>query len=191
LGIAALASSDGGQDPVDVAVRLAAAKHAATDLPELIKFIPFDPATKMSEATATDSGGSTVRAVKGAFAVVAGLVQSGPEGLTTANEFEAKGFRVLAVAIGPPTAPKLAGIIALSDPPRPDSADLIAQLHTLGVRAVMVTGDAPATAAIVAQAGLDGKVCPPGPIPPNVHPEDFAVFAGILPEGKYNLVTAF
>jgi H+-transporting ATPase len=32
---------------------------------------------------------------------------------------------------------------------------------------------------------------PPGPIPPNVRPEDFAVFASILPEGKYNLVTAF
>jgi H+-transporting ATPase len=192
LGIAALASSDGGQDPVDGAVRLAAAKKAATDLPKLIKFVPFDPATKMSEATATDSGGSTVRAVKGAFAAVAGLVQSGPEGLTTANEFEAKGFRVLAVAIGPPTAPKLAGIIALSDPPRPDSGALIAQLHTLGVRAVMVTGDAPATAAIVARAvGLDGKVCPPGPIPADVHPEDFEVFAGILPEGKYNLVKAF
>jgi H+-transporting ATPase len=65
-------------------------------------------------------------------------------------------------------------------------------LHALGVRAVMVTGDAPATAAIVAQAvGLDGKVCPPGPIPADVRPEEFAVFAGILPEGKYNLVKAF
>ena len=56
----------------------------------------------------------------------------------------------------------------------------------------MVTGDAPATAAIVARAvGLDGGVCPPGPIPADVRPEDFAVFAGILPEGKYNLVKAF
>ncbi len=56
----------------------------------------------------------------------------------------------------------------------------------------MVTGDAPATAAIVAHAvGLDGKVCPPGPIPAAVRPEEFAVFAGILPEGKYNLVKAF
>jgi hypothetical protein len=62
----------------------------------------------------------------------------------------------------------------------------------LGVRTVMVTGDAPATAAIVAKAvGLDGKVCPPGPIPVDVSPEEFAVFAGILPEGKYNLVKAF
>jgi H+-transporting ATPase len=56
----------------------------------------------------------------------------------------------------------------------------------------MITGDAPATAAIVARAvGLDGAVCPPGPIPDRVRPEEFAVFAGVLPEGKYNLVKAF
>jgi len=192
LGVAALASSDGGQDPVDGAIRAAEAKKAASDLPKLIKFVPFDPATKMSEATATDSGGSTVRAVKGAFAAVAGLTHPDAEASKTANDLEAQGFRVLAVALGPPTALKLAGLIALSDPPRPDSAALIAELHALGVRAVMVTGDAPATAAIVAHAvGLDGKVCPPGPIPAEVRPEDFAVFAGILPEGKYALVKAF
>jgi H+-transporting ATPase len=192
LGVAALASSDGGDDPVDGAIRAAAAKKAASDLPKLIKFVPFDPATKMSEATATDPGGVTVRAVKGAFAAIAGLTQSAPDAAKTANDLEAQGFRVLAVAIGPPAALKLAGIIALSDPPRPDSAALITELHTLGVRAVMVTGDAPATAAIVAHdVGMDGKICPPGPIPTDVRPEEFAVFAGILPEGKYDLVKAF
>ena len=192
LGMAALASSDGGQDPVDAAIRAAAAKTVASDLPKLIKFVPFDPATKMSEATASDTGGATVRAVKGAFAAVAGLTQASPDASTTANQLEAQGFRVLAVAVGPPEAMKLAGIIALSDPPRTDSAALITELHTLGVRTVMVTGDAPATAAIVAHAvGLDGEVCPPGPIPDGVRPEDFAVFAGVLPEGKYNLVKAF
>jgi len=39
--------------------------------------------------------------------------------------------------------------------------------------------------------GLDGAVCPPGPIPEAVHPEQFAVFAGVLPEDKYKLVKAF
>ena len=192
LGLAALASSDGGQDPVDAAIRAAAAKKTASDLPQLIKFVPFDPATKMSEATAADPGGASVRAVKGAFSAVAGLTQSAPDRSKTAGELEAQGFRVLAVAAGPPDAMKLAGLIALSDPPRTDSAALITELHTLGVRTVMVTGDAPATAAIVARAvGLDGAVCPPGPIPDGVHPEDFAVFAGVLPEGKYDLVKAF
>jgi H+-transporting ATPase len=192
LGFAALASSDGGQDPVDAAIRSAASQAVAPDLPKLSKFVPFDSATKISEATAVDSSGATVRAVKGAFAAVIGLTEASPDASTTASQLEAQGFRVLAVAVGPPQAVKLAGIIALSDPPRTDSAALITELRGLGVRTVMVTGDAPATAAIVAHAvGLDGAVCPPGPIPGAVHPEDFAVFAGVLPEGKYDLVKAF
>jgi H+-transporting ATPase len=192
LGMAALASSDGGQDPVDGAIRTAAAKKPAAHLPKLMKFLPFDPAKKMSEATATDSAGATIRAVKGAFAAVSSLAHPSPDASKITNDLEAQGFRVLAVAFGPPAALKLAGIIALSDPPRPDSAALVTELHTLGVRAVMVTGDAPATAAIVAHAvGMDGKVCPPGPIPAGVRPDEFAVFAGVLPEGKYDLVKAF
>ncbi len=192
LGVAALASSDGGQDPVDAAIRSAAAQTVASDLPRLARFVPFDSATKMSEATAVDPRGATVRAVKGAFAAVVGLTQPSPDASATADQLEAQGFRVLAVAVGPPEAMKLAGMIALSDPPRTDSAALITELRALGVRTVMVTGDAPATAAIVARAvGLDGAVCPPGPIPDHVRPEDFAVFAGVLPEGKYDLVKAF
>ncbi len=193
LGLAALASSEGGEDPVDGAIRTASeATKAASDLPKLIKFVPFDPATKMSEATGAEEDGATMRIVKGAFAVVSSLAQAAPQASQAANDLEAKGFRVLAVAAGPSGSLKLAGIVALSDPPRADSASLISELHTLGVRAIMVTGDAPATAEIVAHAvGLAGKICPPGPIPAAVVPEDFAVFAGILPDGKYNLVKAF
>jgi H+-transporting ATPase len=192
LGLAALASSDGGQDPVDAAIRSAASQAVASDLPKLNKFVPFDSATKLSEATAVDSKGVTIRAVKGAFVAVMGLTQPLPEATTTADQLEKQGFRVLAVAAGPPAALELAGIIALSDPPRTDSAALIKELLSLGVHTVMVTGDAPATAEIVARAvGLEGKVCPPGSIPEGVHTEDFAVFAGVLPEGKYDLVKAF
>jgi H+-transporting ATPase len=149
LALAALASSDGGQDPVDGAIRAAAAGKAVSDAPHLIKFTAFDPAKKLSEASATDPTGSPQRIVKGACAVVIGLAQPSPTAM--ANELEAKGFRVLAVAVGSATAMKLAGLIALSDPPRPDSAKLVSELHGLGVRTVMVTGDAPATAAIVAR----------------------------------------
>ena len=192
LGLAALASSDGGQDPVDAAIRAAAASKAIADAPKLVAFEPFDPGKKMSAASATDSAGSPQRIVKGAFASIVRLAQASPDAAAAAKELEGKGLRVLAVAAGPPAAMKLAGLIALSDPPRADSAALVGELHGLGVRTVMVTGDAPATAAIVAHAvGLDGAVFPPGPIPDAVHPEQFAVFAGVLPEDKYKLVKAF
>jgi H+-transporting ATPase len=183
LGLAALASSDGGQDPVDAAIRAAAIGKPIPNLPKMVTFVPFDPARKMSKATMADSGGGTQNVVKGAFAAVIGLAQPSPAATAAASELEKQGFRVLAVAAGPPGAMKLVGLIALSDPPRADSAALISELHGLGVRTVMVTGDAPATATIVAHAvGLDGTLCPPGPVPSAVHPEEFAaVFARSLP----------
>jgi H+-transporting ATPase len=192
LGMAALASSEGGQDSVDAAIRSAATQRPASDLPKLITFVPFDPANKISEATATDAHGASQRIVKGAFTVVVGLTAPSPSATTIADELEKQGYRVLAVAAGPPASMRLMGLIALSDPPRTDSASLISELRTLGVSTVMVTGDAPATAAIVAHAvGLIGAVCPAGPLPDHVGPKDFAVFASILPEGKYDPVKAF
>jgi len=192
LGMAALASSAGGEDSVDAAIRSASSHKPASNLPKLTEFVPFDPAKKTSEATAADAKGSVQRVIKGAFGVVAALAAPAPTAAAIADELEKQGFRVLAVAAGPPASMQLIGLIALSDPPRTDSITLIAELKTLGVRTVMVTGDAPATAAIVAHAvGLDGAVCPPGPLPGNVKPEDFSVFASILPEGKFDLVKAF
>jgi H+-transporting ATPase len=192
MALAALASSDGGQDPVDAAIRAAASGKSITDASRLVAFVPFDPATKRSEATVAGPGGGMQRVVKGAFAAVIGLTEPSAPATSAASELEGRGFRVLAVAAGPPPALKLVGLIALSDPPRADSGALVTELHSLGVRPVMVTGDAPATAAIVAQAiGLKGAVCPSGSIPDTVHPETFSVFAGVLPEDKYKLVKAF
>ena len=192
LALAALASSEGGQDPVDGAIRVAAAVKTVADAPTRVEYIPFDPAKKMSEARATDSSGAPQRIVKGAYAVVAGLTPPSPASAAAAKDLEAKGFRVLAVGAGPPAALQLVGLIALSDPPRADSAQLVAALRTLGVGVVMVTGDAPVTAGIVArEVGIEGGVCPPGPIPDSVHPDQFGIFAGVLPEDKYRLVKAF
>ena len=134
LALAALASSDGGQDPVDVAVRNAASRTPCRDKLELVSFVPFDPAMKRSEATVRQADGATIKVLKGAFAVIAGMSQSPPEAALKIDELQAKGFRVLAVAAGPPDSLKLVGLIALSDPPRADSADLVAELKGLGVR---------------------------------------------------------
>jgi len=192
LGMASLASSEGGQDSVDAAIRSAASKKLAQDLPKLTTFVPFDPAKKTSEATATDAKGAAERIIKGAYTAVVALTAPSPAAAAIVDELEKQGFRVLAVTAGPPTSLQLIGMIALSDPPRSDSSSLISELHALGVATVMVTGDAPATAEIVAHdVGLTGPVCPPGKLPEGIKPEDFAVFASILPEGKYDLVKAF
>jgi H+-transporting ATPase len=193
MALAALASADGGQDPVDAAVRAAAALHKTEAvLPKVTKFMPFDPATKMSEAEVVDQAGAPLRIVKGAFFVVHGLSQNSQYAQAAAHDLEARGHRVLGVAIGTEGVMRIAGIIALSDPPRADSKDLIDELRALGVHTVMVTGDSATTATFVANAvGLTGAVCPPDKIPSQVGPNDYSVFAGVLPEDKFRLVKAF
>lgn len=193
LSLAAMASSDGGQDPLDAAIVTAARASEQTappaTAPRLIKFTPFDPASKMSEATFGPAGGAVQRVVKGAPAVILAISAHPPESGKTAAELEGQGFRVLAVAFGAPTSLTLVGFIAISDPPRPDSTALVTQLGAMGVRTLMATGDSALTAASVAHAvGLDGPVCPPGAIPGTLRPETYAVFAGVLPEDKFKLV---
>lgn len=193
LGLGALASAEGGLDPVDAAIRAASTDNPAIGAPRRIRFVPFDPAQKMSEAETLDAGGQSLRIVKGAFARVGAISSPPGETAVAAEHFAEQGYRVIAVAAGPPTAPLAwAGLIALSDPPRPDARQLIAELRSLGVETVMVTGDAASTATVVARAvGIEGPVCPAGPPPEHVHPRDFGVFAGVFPQDKFHIVRGF
>lgn len=190
LALAALASSEGGQDPVDIAVRAASAQAGRpADVPALVRFVPFDPAVKMSQADAADGDGAPVRIVKGAFAVIASLAPPSPDAAAAAGALGAQGYRVLGVAAGPAQRLRLVGVIALGDPPRSDARACIAALGDMGVRTIMVTGDAGDTAAVVARAvGIDGAVHPAGAIFEAVDAEQFGVFAGVLPEDKHRLV---
>ncbi len=197
LMLARLASADAGPDPIDAAVRAAASSRRVLDdrLDDSwrrVAFTPFDPATKMAEAVATDVKDNRVNIAKGAFSTILKVSLPSPVAEAQTIELERQGFRVLGVASGSGSPLTLAGLIAFSDPPRADAAPCIAELRRLGVDVVMVTGDAVATAAVVAKAiGLEGAISPPGSIPAQMHPRDFAVFAGVLPEDKYALVKAF
>ena len=65
----------------------------------------------------------------------------------------------------------LAGVIAVADPVKPDSAQAIKELKTLGIQVVMITGDNVRTAeAVGKQAGVD------------------RVVANVLPDGKAQAV---
>ncbi len=196
LALAGLASSDGGQDPVDAAIRAAAAVKPVSGGPALVMFVPFDPAQKRSEATVRRADGTVWRVLKGAYAVVAKLALETEGGAASLATLQGQGYRVLAVAAGPEGALRLAGLIALSDPPRADSATLVAELKGLGVRTVMVTGDAEQTAGVVAaMIGITGKVWATTPLPTTTKDwqgkaEDYSIFAGVLPEDKFSLVKA-
>ena len=126
LALAALASSDGGADPVDAAIRHAAAGKPVADAPALMAFEAFDPARKSSSATARQADGTEIQIIKGAYDAVAAVVPSKRTQPADLDALQAKGYRVLASAVGRPGKLRMAGLIALSDPPGDDSAALVA-----------------------------------------------------------------
>lgn len=189
LGLAALASSASGVDPVDGAFREAAAGINVTNDLTLLTFEPFDPTRKMSAATAKTAGGKQIVIVKGAYSVIAGLTVTSSAMALAARDLEEAGLRVLAVGVGPEDALEMAGLVALSDPPRSDSRQLIERLEKLGVRTVMVTGDAAVTAGVIATTvGVRGIISSTTESKQDGDIEHVGVFANVLPEDKFVLV---
>ena len=193
LRLGALASDDATQDPIDLAILGAArAQNLLQGTPDRLQFIPFDTASKRSEARYQHNG-QTMRVVKGAPASIAALVVDGTSLDTEVERLSANGYRVLAVATGTEDALQLVGLIALQDPPREDSADLITNLRELGIRVTMVTGDGLATArAVAAQVGIGARTCAREILDDGAltELESCDVIAGVFPEDKFRLVRA-
>ena len=154
------------QDPIDHAFLAAAReRHIFDNLPRVtpVSFVPFEAKNRRTEAV-VEQNGQRLRVMKGAVRTVAeacGLQPAAIEALEArASQSAAKGYRILAVARGPETAPgldgaapagqagvpALVGLVSLNDPPRPDAKQLIAALEDRGVAVKMLTGDALAVA---------------------------------------------
>ena len=189
---AALACDEATQDPIDLAILSAAGARALLEHPpRRIRFTPFDPQTRRSEILFEENG-AIRRAVKGAAVEVAALAGA-PDVAAKVEALAAEGCRVLGVAFGDETTLQFAGLVALQDPPRQDSAALVESLRQLGVRVVMVTGDGQATAQTVAKAvGIGERACPASMLTDNTALAITAcdVFAQVFPEDKFHLVEA-
>ena len=192
---AALASDEATQDPIDLAILTEARTLAevAGAQPARLRFDPFDPTTKRSEAIVLLDGAER-RVVKGAPWVIAELTHTPWTDLQLqVTRLSVSGARVLAVASGTATTLTLAGFVSLADPPREDSAALIENLHHQGVRVVLVTGDGEATArTVAAQVGIEGEVADRsllhGAHVDAATLDRVSVFAGVLPEDKFQPV---
>ncbi len=191
LRLACFASDEASQDPLDIAI-LAATRTRKIDCSAFtrISFVPFDPATKLSDGTVSEKG-QEIRAIKGAPQAVVARVAGSASWETDAQRFAELGYRVLAVAGGKEGELHLAGLLAFEDPPRSDSGALIEALQALGIRVLMVTGDGPITAgAIAAQVGIGERVCEAKALK-GMRGEavlSYDVFAGVFPEDKFDLV---
>jgi H+-transporting ATPase len=102
LGYAALASSPDSQDPIDTAIRKLAGerKNPGRAPPTMLNFKPFDPAAKMSEATAIEQG-REIKIIKGAPAAVGSFAPLNAQATEQLEALDRAGYRTLAVAAGP------------------------------------------------------------------------------------------
>ncbi|GAB4416670.1 MAG: plasma-membrane proton-efflux P-type ATPase [Thermodesulfovibrionales bacterium] len=203
ITIAAMASQEEGMDIIDLAV-IEYARGMGVDLNahKQISYTPFNPSTRRTEAI-VEANGKKFRAVKGAAQVVMSLCH-GIDNETTekANmaieELSLKGYRTIAVARSDNDELdnlKLVGLLSLSDPPRPDSKDMIEEARRLGIRPMMLTGDNIAVAKEIArQVGIGDKVIRVEEIKGLNEDEQIKVIgdidglAEIYPEDKYRVV---
>ena len=193
LRFAMLASDAASEDPIDLAI-LAAADNRVIDSAgwRRTELIPFEPATKLSEAIISD-GAKRQRAIKGAPEAIARRVKPAPDFEKDVDRFAEQGYRVLGVAAGMDDDLRFVGLLALEDPPRSDSQTLIQNLHDLGVRVIMITGDGLATArAVATRVGIGGRAVEPKDLEKEAAAEVLQsdVFAGVYPEDKFHIVKA-
>jgi H+-transporting ATPase len=190
---AALASSEATQDAIDTAIFEAFHEEGLKPNCTVNKFIPFDPATKRSEAQISLDDGSKRSVFKGAGTILTDLnvVADVKKDLSM---LASKGYRIIYVVSGPGKGKyELVGLLGFQDPPRLDSKQLIQNLSDLGVRVIMVTGDDKLTAqSVAAELGIPGVSTSSDELKGTIQPHtlESSIFAGVFPEDKFRLVQA-
>jgi len=181
-------------------------RRAELDTYNQIDYEPFDPAIKRTCATLRSASGEEFKATKGAPNIVLKMCWNYEDinGLIDplTEDYAERGIRTIGVA-RTDSEDKwcFCGLITFLDPPRPDTADTIANAHTLGVKVKMITGDHLAiaketcrvlgmgtnvfgtdilpddSAGAMQQLGELGPIC-----------ENADGFAGVFPEHKFMIV---
>ena len=211
-------------DPTEAALVVAAAKanmdKVALDaeFPRLSE-VPFTSESKRM-TTLHRANGGTVAYAKGAPEVILGActLVSGDEGFAPLDaatkesiaqhgrQLAGEALRVLALAYKPDVDLQNAendmiflGLVGMIDPPRPEAKTAIEICRRAGIRAMMITGDHPATAGAVArELGMlaGGKVVTGAEIEAlSEHDlerevDNFTVVARVSPAHKLSIVTA-
>lgn len=187
--------------------------------------IPFDSDRKLMTTFHPWQDGRIVAFTKGAIEELQGrsdtvLSPQGPEPidhakvLETADQVAGDGLRTLGLAMriwealpDPLTSEQaetglvLLGIVGMMDPPRAEALESVAMCRSAGIRPVMITGDHPLTAEVIARrVGIisgKGKVVITGRELAQLSREEFEqrvekirVYARVAPEQKLKIVKA-
>ena len=198
----ALASKEANQDPIDIAFLAASTQaHLTLEAYTQTEFVPFDPKTRMTEAT-INKANEKFFVGKGSFDTICAACNVPEEQAKTmlklAEELSAKGLRVIAVAKGTQRSKlEFVGLAGIADRIREDSREILDQIRELGVEVKMLTGDSlPIAKNIAQQIGLGKNVTTmskiqedeskPQPLDSTI--EDTHGIAQIYPEDKFTIV---
>lgn len=192
ITLAGLCSNAADSSSIDDAIFERVAEEKIS-LPARVRFEPFDSATKQTKAEFVEKGSGYEQVSMGLPEVLLSAnVAYATEALQDVDRFAVKGFRILALVSGNEGAERCEGLIALSDPIRPDAAQFIRELSIAGIRTIMITGDGRKTAGAVAEElGLTGEVFTPA----DLHADSGialrgSVFAEAYPEDKIFIIKA-
>jgi len=210
IGTARRASSPEPSDPMEKAI---AAQAGPTMAGDLLRRYGLQPALLAMSHVWQDAASDRCVATKGAPEAVGALCRLDPAGQAwlhrAVEEMAGEGMRVLGVARGRLADGSLPdeqtgldleflGLLGFADPLRENVPAAIDECHSAGIRVVMITGDYPATAQVIAaHAGLDAGQTLDGSSLERL--DDLSlresirttnVFARIMPEQKLRLVQA-
>ncbi|CDX56206.1 P-type HAD superfamily ATPase [Mesorhizobium plurifarium] len=216
-----LASAQIPFDPMEIAFhkhgRGRLSKHKDLDKPdrELVHTYPLRPGLlAMSNVWRSTGGdGNSLVAAKGAPEAIAALCHLSARDMMVlqglVDAMAAEGLRVLGVARAFHRGADLPdnqhdfkfeflGLVGLTDPLRARVPEAVSDCRSAGIKVVMITGDYPATAKIIAhQAGLDAESVVTGSEMQALNDDELTlrvktttVFARIMPEQKLRIVSA-
>lgn len=203
-------SHDQTGDAIDVALQrwLQDDFHTLRNAHPRIFDHPFDPSTRMM-ATVNRIGEETRLYVKGAYEALMVLNQNTPEECSVIEKahdtMASEGLRVLAFGwslhheVEPEKAPlNIAGLIAFADRPKADATYAISEAKEAGIRIIMITGDNPLTAKVIAsevglghqeKSVLNGRDIDTMDDKTLIHHlSRTSVIARAMPENKYRIV---
>lgn len=191
LSLAVACSDEADRDSIDEAI-FDKAKQASAPKLASSNFIPFNSQTKCTEADVVENG-THVHVLKGLpELLLTPEVRYHEEGKRDLARMSAEGLRVVAVVVQHGSTSECVGLIGLSDPIRPDAKQMLSELHELGIRVVMITGDGRTTAqSVAAQLGLAGQVATPADLKTDpTLATRVSVFAETYPADKIAIIKA-
>ena len=199
IQIASLCSRASDNDPIDNAILEYSDNHYInTEKYRTIKFVPFEPATKMSSATIIYNG-KTIDVSKGALSTITKKYNINKDTnsilIKKTNEFSKRNLRTLVVVKKSNNITDVLGILAMYDAPRPESKTLINELRSLGIQIKILTGDNQHIAKqIASEVGISGNVIDARELRKKDQNEinsivkNSSIFAEIYPEDKFTIV---